>query len=351
LKNKIKKLYESAEYLKVEGSGQTGGIQMRKCLILLFMLFSAALAGENTAGRYEKVVSRIVKAINKGDYARIGKDFDQTMEDFFPIEKRKPFFENLSARYGKIKKLEKPRLSQTGQAIFVANCERGILDITIWLNDQDRITGLLFLPHKADLPMHERNQTKLSLPFVGKWLTSWGGDTKELNQHHDARNQRFAFDFLGVDDKGRTRKGDAQINEDYFAFGRKILTPAEGIVTDVIRGVRDNVPGSMNPYSALGNAVFVQHSEYEVSVSAHLKYGSITVKVGDKVRKGQMIGLCGNSGNSSEPHLHYHLQNTLIIQNGTGIKCYFQKITVLENDKKKSKTNYSPIKSEIIIAE
>jgi hypothetical protein len=331
---------------------------MRRCLIVLFILFPAALAEESTAGRYEKVVSRyekvvnrMVRAINEGDYGNIGNDFDQTMEDFFPIKKRKPFFENLAAQYGKIKRLEKPQLPQTGRAISVAHCEWGELDITIWLNDQNRITGLLFLPHKADLPVHERNKTKLSLPFMGKWLVSWGGDTKELNQHHDARNQRFAFDFLGVDKMGKTRKGNAQINEDYFAFGRKILTPAQGTVTDVIRGVRDNVPGSMNPYSALGNAVFVQHSEHEVSVLAHLKYGSITVRVGDKVRKGQMIGLCGNSGNSSEPHLHYHLQNTPIIQDGTGIKCYFQNITVLENDKKKSKTIYSPIKSEIIIAE
>jgi len=315
------------------------------------MLSLAASAEESTVGRFEKVVNGMVKAINEGDYARIGSDFDRTMEDFFPMEKRKPFFENLSAQYGKIIRLDKPRRTQPGQAIFVANCERGELDITVWLNDQDRITGLLFLPHKADLPVPERNQTKLSLPFVGKWLVAWGGDTKELNQHHDARNQRFAFDFLGVDEKDKTRKGDAQINEDYFAFGREILAPAEGIVTDVIRGVRDNVPGSMNPYSGLGNAVFIQHSEYEVSVLAHLKYGSITVTVGEKVQKGQRIGLCGNSGNSSEPHLHYHLQNTPIIQDGTGIKCYYQKVIVLENGKKQSKVNYSPIKGQIIVVE
>jgi len=324
---------------------------MRRCLIVLFMLFSAALAGENTAGRYEKIVNRMVKAINKGDYVRIGNDFDQTMEDFFPIQKRKPFFKNLSAQYGKIKRLEKPRLPQTGQAIFVARCESGELDITIWLNNQNRITGLLFLPHKADLPVHERNQTKLSLPFVGKWLASWGGDTKELNQHHDTRNQRFAFDFLGVDEKGNTRRGQAQINEDYFAYGREISAPGDGVVTDVISGVRDNVPGSMNPYSALGNAVFIQHRDNEVSVLAHLKLGSIKVKVGDKVKTGQIIGQCGNSGNSSEPHLHYHLQNTPIIQDGTGIKCFFQKVIVLENGKKQSKTNYSPIKGETIVAD
>lgn len=324
---------------------------MRRCITLLVILSLAASAEESTAGRFEKVVNRMVKAINEGDYVRIGSDFDRTMEDFFPLEKRKPFFENLSVQYGKINRLDKPRLAQPGQAIFVAHCERGELDITVWLNDQDRITGLLFLPHKADLPVPERNQTKLSLPFVGKWLVAWGGDTKKLNQHHDVPNQRFAFDFLGVDQDGKTRKGQAQINEDYYAFGREILAPADGVVTDVINGVRDNKPGSMNPYSALGNAIFIQHREHEVSVLAHLKLDSTTVKIGDKVKTGQVVGLCGNSGNSSEPHLHYHLQNTPIIQDGTGIKCYFQKVNVIKDSKKELKVNYSPIKGDIIVVE
>ncbi|MFB0524877.1 MAG: peptidoglycan DD-metalloendopeptidase family protein [Phycisphaerae bacterium] len=326
---------------------------MRRCFTVLAMLLLAAsaLAEESTAGRFEKVVKKMVKAINEGNYADIGSDFDQTMEDFFPLEKRKPFFENLSAQYGKIQKLDEPRLAQPSQAIFVAHCERGTLDITVWLDDNDKVIGLLFLPHKPDIPVPEKNETDLSLPFKGQWLVFWGGDTKELNLHHDTPNQKFAFDFLGVGEQGKKRKGEAQVNEEYFAFGREILAPADGTVTDVITGVRDNVPGSMNPYSGLGNAVFIQHSEYEVSILAHLKFDSVKVKVGDKVKRVQLIGLCGNSGNSSEPHLHYHLQNTPIIQDGTGIKCYFQKVTVLENGEKQPKTNYSPIKGEIVVGE
>ena len=324
---------------------------MRRCLTLLVMLSLAVSAEESTAGRFEKVVNRMVKAINEADYVRIGNDFAQIMEDHFPLEKRRPFFEELSGQYGKIQKLASTRLIPPNQAIFPAHSERGILDIRIVLDDQDKIIGLWFLPHTADIPVPEKHKTKLSLPFKGRWLVFWGGDTKELNQHYGVPNQRFAFDFLGVDEKGKTRRGQAQKNEDYFAFAREILTPAGGIVTDVISGVRDNVPGSMNPYSALGNAVFIRHREQEVSLFAHLKLGSIKVKVGDKVKRGQVVGLCGNSGNSSEPHLHYHLQNTPIIQDGTGTKCYFQKITVLENDKKKSKTTYSPIKGQIIVVE
>jgi murein DD-endopeptidase MepM/ murein hydrolase activator NlpD len=81
---------------------------------------------------------------------------------------------------------------------------------------------------------------------------------------------------------------------------------------------------------------------------AHLKHNSVTVKVGDKVKCGQVIGLCGNSGNSSEPHLHFHVQNTPIIQDGTGIKCYFQKL-ILKGEKE-PKINYSPVKDQIISA-
>jgi len=326
---------------------------MRKLVISLFLLFVAGLAlgGQAAADRFKKVMNRMVKAINEGDYAGTGKDFAQNMEDFFPLEKREPFFKNLSAQYGKIRKLDESRLVAPGQAIFVAHCKRGKLDITVWLDGKDRIISLLFLPHKPDIPAPEKHETKLSLPFKGKWLVFWGGDTKELNIHHDTPNQRFAFDFVGVDEHGKSRGGEGKSNQDYFAFGRDVLAPADGVVTDAIDGVRDNEPGSMNPYSALGNAVFIQHREREVSVLAHLKLGSIKVKVGDKVKKGQVIALCGNSGNSSEPHLHYHLQNTPVIQDGTGIKCYFGKVIVMDGGDKKAKVNYSPIKGEIVAAE
>jgi hypothetical protein len=330
-----------------------GDLIMRKLIFVVICgcSLSPAFAQDEPIARFEKVVNRMVKAINEANYPGIQADFGKVMLDAFPLEKLTPFFQSLSAEYGKIRKLDQPRYTPPNQTVFPSHFERGILDIKIVLDDRDKIIGLLFLPHTADMPVPEKNKTKLSMPFKGKWLVFWGGDTKELNLHHDTPNQRFAFDFLGADEQGKTRKDKAQVNEDYFAFGREVLAPADGNVTDVINGVRDNVPGSMNPSSALGNAVFIQHRENEVSVLAHLKLGSITVKVGDKVKKGQIIGLCGNSGNSSEPHLHYHLQNTPVIQDGTGIKCYFEKVTVIDGGDKKAKMNYSPIKGDIIAAE
>jgi murein DD-endopeptidase MepM/ murein hydrolase activator NlpD len=293
-------------------------------------------------------VQRLVDAINAQDYAATRQDFAQVMLDALPLPQAEAFFGDLLTQYGQITKLGPARVTPPSQAVIPAYFEQTIMDIHVALDEQDKITGLLFGPHTADIPVAEKNATTLRLPFSGRWLVLWGGDTKDLNQHHDVPSQRFAFDFLGADEQGRTRMGVGTGNEDYYAFGREVLAPADGTVTDVIEGVRDNQPGSMNPYSALGNAVFIQHQEYEVSVLAHFKQGSICVRAGDKVTAGQLLGLCGNSGNSSEPHLHYHLENTPIIQDATGIKCFFDNIIVTQNGQSTPQAYYSPIKGDIV---
>jgi beta-lactamase superfamily II metal-dependent hydrolase len=300
-----------------------------------------------TKETFTKVADRMVEAIIAADYEGVRKDFNKEMLKEFSAEKCKEFFRGLSDEFGKIDKLESPQLKSEARAVFLARCKRGVLDFTLVLDEQGRVAGFLFKPH-SDLPVPEKNETKLSLPFKGQWLVQWGGDTEELNHHHNTLCQRFAFDFLGVDADGKTHKGDGTRNEDYFAFGREVFAPADGVVTEVIEGVRDNTPGSMNSFSALGNVVFVQHAKHEVSALAHLKQGSVMVKVGDTVKKGQLLGLCGNSGNSSEPHLHYQLQNTPVIQDATGIKCYFEEVVLEKDGKRSPKKQYSPVKGDIV---
>ena len=78
-------------------------------------------------------------------------------------------------------------------------------------------------------------------------------------------------------------------------------------------------------------------------------FGSIEVKPGDKVKAGRKIALCGNSGNSTEPHLHYHLQNTPVIQDGLGIKCYFEKVVLIKDGQQEVKTDYSPVKGDVVL--
>ena len=164
----------------------------------------------------------------------------------------------------------------------------------------------------------------------------------------NSQSQQYGFDFTIIDEEGKPYEKLGENNEDYYAFGKEVLAPADGTVTDVITGVRDNPPGFKNPFSALGNAIYIKHSENEISILAHLKEGSITVKAGDTVKKGQVIGLCGNSGNSSHPHIHYHIQNTPFMHLATGIKCYFEKIILTKNGDETEKIEYSPSKGEFI---
>lgn len=319
-----------------------------KLVPVMFVLLSMAVSAEEPADRFKVVIDRMINAINEQDYPRIQEDFGKNMLEAFPLKASKPFFKNLMTDCGKIESLDPPRLVPPNQAIFPAHFERAFFDVKIVLDEQDKITGLWFLPHTPVLPTPEMHLIVLNFPFDGKWMVLWGGDTKTLNQHHGIPNQNYAFDFLMADNNGKTHRNDGKKNDDYFAFGRKVLAPANGVVTDVIQGVRDNVPGSMNSYSALGNTVIIKHQEHEVSVLAHFKKNSIRVKVGNKVKKGQVLGLCGNSGNSSEAHIHYHLQNTPIIQDGTGIKCIFTHIMVGKDGNIRTEEKYSPIKNDIV---
>jgi transglutaminase-like putative cysteine protease len=302
----------------------------------------------NTRETFTDVAQRLVKAMNAGDYEAVRKAFNEEMRQAFPVDKCKDFCRDIVHTHGKINKLEPLQFKSVVAAVFVARCEHGALNFTLTLDKQGRVAGLLFEP-VPNAPVPPKNQSKLRLPFNEAWLVMGGGDTAELNfQHHGDPVQNFAFDLVGVDADGKTHKENASRNEDYQAFGREVLAPADGLATEVIEGVRDNVPGSMNPLSALGNAVFIQHSKSEVSVLAHLKQGSTRVRAGDKVTKGQVIGLCGNSGNSSEPHLHYHLQNTPVIQDATGIKCFFEEVGVEKEGAKTIHQGYSPVKGDII---
>ncbi|MBM4038768.1 MAG: M23 family metallopeptidase [Planctomycetes bacterium] len=326
---------------------------MRRLPLLggLLVAFTVARGGEEAADRFARAAQRLAEAVSAADPALLRRDLGKEMSDFLTVEKAKPLLDGLAAEYGKVLRLDPPQLFPGNQAVCVARCERGALDIKFALDAQDKVVSLWFGPHVPPLPVPEKHETVLSLPFKGRWLVAWGGDTKELNYHHNVRNQRFAIDFLGADAEGRTRTGAGTRNEDYLCFGREILAPADGVVTEAIDGVRDNVPGSMNPLSAIGNAVIIRHREHEVSLLAHFKQGSVRVRAGDKVKKGQVLGLCGNSGNSSEPHIHFHLQNTPILQDGTGIKCLFDRGVVTRKGATAVQAPCSPIKGDIVASE
>lgn len=179
-------------------------------------------------------------------------------------------------------------------------------------------------PARAAASPHEDYvlRAQLRLPFEGRWLVAWGGRTLEQNRHAVARDQRFAYDFLALAPHiapganvlaawaaGESRRGDPRDNESYYCYGRPILAPAAGTVVDLRDGVPDNVPGELGT-PPQGNHIVIDHGNDEYSMLAHLKPGSLRVAEGDRVRTGQRLASCGNSGRSTEPHLHYHVQDT-----------------------------------------
>lgn len=196
----------------------------------------------------------------------------------------------------------------------------------LWgFDGDDRASAFQIRPQPVEAPtefLERLTRTPLRLPFDGRWDVFWGGRTVDVNYHTAYPDQRFAYDLLIIED-GSSYTGEGTANEDYHCFGVPILAPGAGTVVAAGDGVPDNVPGVMNPSQPLGNHVILDHGQGEFSVMAHFKLGTLQVAVGDVVAAGQQLGLCGNSGNSSEAHLHYHLQTTAVPFGGLGLPAQF----------------------------
>jgi hypothetical protein len=297
--------------------------------------------------RFQETASEFARVYKSGEFEELYRRLGSGMQREFSSKQFGDFLNRLRSDLGSLLNFSALRSISPSTAATSVQFERGALELKITIDNQGKITGLQFSSGQDDFNSI-RNRTEMVLPFNGTWMVLWGGDTPQLNQHHAVLNQRFAFDFLVVADLLKTCRDKGVNNEDYYAFGKEVLAPADGTIIDVISGVRDNPPGSMNPYSALGNCVLIQHSAGEISVLAHLRAQSIEVSVGDKVQKGQVVGTCGNSGNSSEPHLHFHLQDTPLIQSAVGIKCFFSRVQLYHAGQVLIKHDYSPIKGNLI---
>jgi murein DD-endopeptidase len=127
--------------------------------------------------------------------------------------------------------------------------------------------------------------------------------------------QRFAIDWVKLRDDGKTFAGDEKDNKNYLAYGNEAYAVADGVVTETKDGIPENVPGidsravPITLETVGGNHVILDIGGGHFAFYAHLQPGSLRVKLGDKVRRGQVVGLVGNSGNSTEPHLHFHIGN------------------------------------------
>ena len=182
------------------------------------------------------------------------------------------------------------------------------LAMAVAFDEAWKIAGLQFSSLPETPPAGEGPPVTLPFPAAGPWLVFWGGDDPRDNYHVVAPDQRHAYDLVVWRD-GATFSGDGTKNEDYACFGTSIEAPVDARVTDVVSHLPDNVPGVMDPAHAAGNYVMLEVAPRRFLLLAHLQAGSVVLHVGDEVRRGAVVGRCGNSGNTSEPHLHLHVQD------------------------------------------
>jgi murein DD-endopeptidase MepM/ murein hydrolase activator NlpD len=129
-----------------------------------------------------------------------------------------------------------------------------------------------------------------------------------VNNHWTLAVQRNAIDFVQVDG-GQTFRGDRSRLENFFIFGQPLVAVADGRVTAAVDAHPDLPVGGNTWHDMAGNHVIIDIGDGHYVLYGHMKRGSLRVHVGDPVRRGQVIGQVGDSGNSDEPHLHLQVQN------------------------------------------
>jgi murein DD-endopeptidase MepM/ murein hydrolase activator NlpD len=200
------------------------------------------------------------------------------------------------------------------------------------------------LPLTSDFP-----KTSWQFPLRGVSYVGWGASLHTA--HRWVLPEAYALDIARLGGRGLTYRGDGKRFSDYYAYGTEILAAAAGKVvesandipedqtllqlpdesTDAYTArVRENQAKLMKTENGLmGNYVLIDHGNREYSLYAHMQPGSVRVRPGDSVAAGALLGRLGSSGNSTEPHLHFHVCSGSSALQCSGVPVSFSNIKVL----------------------
>ncbi len=149
--------------------------------------------------------------------------------------------------------------------------------------------------------------------FNGPSNTSGHRRTPLVFDGRPALAQRYAIDFVKLTPAGGSYATDSTRNENYPSYGQEVIAVADAMVATVFDGVKENIarttfrPDPFTIRTAIGNHVILDLGQGRFALYAHLQPGSLRVRVGQRVRRGEILGLLGNAGNSFLPHLHFHI--------------------------------------------
>jgi hypothetical protein len=173
-------------------------------------------------------------------------------------------------------------------------------------------------------PLRVSSQAAIVLapPFKGEGWVDANGCCLEIGPHRFVTNpmngrldpsEQFAIDWIKIDAQGKAFRGDGKKSEDWLCYGVEVLAVAPGTVVEVIRDLADQPPGiaptNLTLPEIAGNHVTLDLGSGSYAMYDHLAPHSVTVHVGDRVKAGDKLGLLGNSGNTTGPHLHFQISD------------------------------------------
>lgn len=219
-------------------------------------------------------------------------------------------------------------------AAFVVGLPTSVLNPLVFVQDLFQFAGAVvsYARHRGSVPdAGDELAGRYRLPLAETWTVVNGGLTKEYSHSWQYLNQRYAYDLVITDEAGRSRpEGASTAVEEYYCYDEPVLAPADGVVVDVLDSDAELSRGGglAHPLKRdiRGNYVTIQHAAGEYSTLAHLVPGSVAVEPGDRVERGQQVGRCGHSGNSSEPHLHFQLQDSPSFETAAGLPVRFEDV-------------------------